>query len=119
MVQYKPVTVYSNGSGTTGTISLSQSAANYTHCRITYKNSDGQYGSTTICGISNANCTTYGTVIRRTNNGDTFMANSALYTISNTTITPSRNYQTNMKHNGATNTWDANYLSIVKVELWS
>ena len=47
------------------------------------------------------------------------MANSALYNISASTITPSRNMQSNMANGGSINTNDANYLAITKVELWN
>lgn len=115
----KHTVAYSNTSGTSGTVTLSASAANYKNIRITYKNDDGQYGSTTISNISNANGTTYGTIVRKDSGNSSIMLNSALFAVSGTSITISRNTQANVKFGSALNTSDANKLSITKVELWS
>lgn len=113
-----PVIAYNNASGTSGTVTMSESAASYKNIRISYKNDDGQYGSTTVSQISNANCTTYGTIVRKTSNNDTIMLNSALFTISGKTITISRNTQANVIF-GKTSSNDANKLNITKVEMWN
>lgn len=112
------LTAYNNSSGTSGTVTLSYSANNYKHIRITYKNDDGQYGSTTFSGVSNANCTTYGTIVRKNSSDSWIMLNSALFVVNNTTITISRNTQANVKF-GSENTTDPNKLYITKVEVWS
>lgn len=118
-VQCKPVVAYSNEAGTTGTVSLSVDVGNYNHIRITYKNSDEQYGSTTISGITNANCTTYGTIVRSTASGGTMLINGALFNVSGTTITISRNIQLNAVYDGSNSKDIANTLAITKVELWN
>ena len=117
--QAKPVVAYSNRSGTTGTVTLSVNAQNYKHIRITYKNSDNQYNTTTLAAIDGASGTFFGTIIRRTASGNTLMINSALFNVSGSTITITRNMQSNLVHNGSINTWDENYLAITKVELWN
>lgn len=114
----KHTVAYSNASGTSGTVTLLASAANYKNIRISYKNDDGQYGSTTFSGVSNANCTTYGTIVRKNSNDSWIMLNSALFVVNNTTITISRNTQANVKF-GSANTTDPNKLYITKVEVWS
>lgn len=113
-----PVIAYSNSSGTSGTVTMSESASNYKNIRISYKNDDGQYGSTTFSGVSNANCTTYGTIVRKNSSDSWIMLNSALFVVNNTTITISRNTQANVKF-GSANTTDSNKLYITKVEVWS
>lgn len=113
-----PVTAYSNSSGTSGTVTLSYNVSDYTHIRITYKNSDSQYGATEHGGISNATGTFYGTIIRQTTSGGTLLINSALFTVSGKTITISRNQQTNITSSSVVLN-DANYLYITKVELWN
>lgn len=118
-LQEKTVTAYANTSGTTGTVTLSVSAGNYNHIRITYKNSDGQYGSTTIGGVNNANCTTYGTIVRKNGDNSAILINSALFTVSGNTITISRNSQANMWFGDNDNASDNNALYITKVELWN
>ena len=113
-------TAYNNASGTSGTVTMSSgaTATNYKNIRITYKNDDGQYGSTTVSGISNVNCTTYGTIVRKDSSNSSIMLNSALFAISGTIITISRNTQANVKF-GSANTTDTNKLYITKVELWN
>lgn len=113
-----PLIAYSNSSGTSGTVTLSASSTNYKNIRITYKNDDAQYGSTTFSGISNANGTIYGTIVRKTSNNDSVILNSALFTINGTTITISRNSQANIIF-GKTSSSDTNKLYITKVELWN
>lgn len=113
-----PVIAYNNASGTSGTVTMSESAASYKNIRISYKNDDGQYGSTTVSQISNANCTTYGTILRKTSSNDAIMLNSALFTVSGKTITISRNTQANVVF-GKTSSNDANKLNITKVEMWN
>lgn len=118
-IQAKPVVAYSNASGTTGTVTLSVSAANYTHIRISYKNTDGQIGSTTFSGTSNAQGTTYGTIIRKNGADGAIMINSALFNVSGTSITIARNSQANIYFGGTEDKSDSNTLAIIKVELWN
>lgn len=114
----KHTVAYSNTSGTSGTVTLSASATNYKNIRISYKNDDEQYGTTTFSGVSNANGTTYGTIVRKNNNNSKILLNSALFTVSGTTITISKNTQANIGF-GSENFSDANKLYIIKVELWN
>lgn len=114
----KHTVAYSNTSGTSGTVRLSASATNYKNIRIFYKNDDEQYGTTTFSGVSNANGTTYGTIVRKNNSNSKILLNSALFTVSGTTITISRNTQASIGF-GSENSSDANKLYIIKVELWN
>lgn len=113
-----PVIAYSNSSGTSGTVTMSESASNYKSIRISYKNDDEQYGTTTFSSVSNANGTTYGTIVRKNNSNSKILLNSALFTVSGTTITISRNTQASIGF-GSENSSDANKLYIIKVELWN
>ena len=47
-VQMKPTNLYNNTTGTTGTVTLSQTAANFTYLRIYYRNDNNRYGSITV-----------------------------------------------------------------------
>ena len=114
-----PVVAYSNSSGTSGTATLSQSCVNYSNIRITYKNDDGQYGSTTVSATGNlSDFTTYGTIVRATSTNNSLMLNSALFLVSGTTITVNRNIQGNFVFGGAISQ-NGNKLYITKVELWN
>lgn len=114
----KPVVAYENVNGTNGTVTLSVSATKYKSCRITYKNSDGQYGSTTVSHIGDTTCTTYGTIIRKNGNNTAIMINSALFVISGNAISIQRNSQINTYIGGSSDN-DSNQLYITKVELWN
>lgn len=104
--------LYDNSTGTTGTVTLSSSSANFIYLEIYYKNADGQYGSVRVNAPNGK--TTYGTIIRKTSGDTAVLINSALFAISGTTITPSRNSQANIYFSGSSNS-DTNTLSIVKV----
>lgn len=117
-IQGKPVVAYSNSSGTSGTVTLSKDAGYYKNIRISYKNSDNQFNSTTLSDPSNVNGVFSGSIIRRSSDGDDLMINSALFNVSGTTITISRNNQTDI-NSSRVNFDEANYLYITKVELWN
>lgn len=107
--------VYSNSSGNSGTITLYESAADFSSFRIIYKNSDGQLGSSIVEGMSNPNAEeSYGTVIRYNSNMDSLMINSVLFSVSGTTLTLSRNNQVIFYNNGAT-MQDGNKIYVTKV----
>lgn len=117
-IQGKPVIAYSNASGTSGTVTLSASSASYKHIRITYKNDDDQYNTTTVSGIGSAQGDFFGTVIRKDSSNTAIMINSALFGVIDTTITISRNSQANITFGSSSNS-DTNKLYITKVELWN
>lgn len=117
-IQGKPVIAYSNTSGTSGTVTLSYNSANYKKIRITYRNDDEQYNTTTLAAINSPQATLFGSIIRRNSGGSGLLINSALFAVSGTTITISRNMQSNL-YSGSANFNDANYLYITKVELWN
>lgn len=113
ILQAKPVVAYSNESGTTGTVTLSETSANFTLLEIHYKNSDGQYGSTTVYSPNGK--TTYGTIVRSTASGGIMLINGALFSVSETTITISRNIQLDAVYNGSNEKDTSNILAITKV----
>ena len=47
-IQCKPTNLYNNSSGATGTITLSQTAANFNYIEIFYRNNDNRYSSTRV-----------------------------------------------------------------------
>lgn len=113
-----PKTVYSNASGTSGTVTLSANTANYKNIRITYKNDDGQYNATTVSGIDSAQGDFFGTIIRKDSDNECIMINSAIFGVYGTTISISRNSQANVYFDGSSAN-DQNKLYITKVELWN
>lgn len=113
-----PKTVYSNASGTSGTVTLSANTANYKNIKITYKNDDNQHNTTTLSCIDTAQGSLFGTIIRKDSDNECIMINCALFNVTGTTITISRNSQANIYFGGSSDN-DTNKLYITKVELWN
>ena len=116
-----PKVLYSNGSGTSGTVSLSASTEGWKNIRISYKNGDNQHGSTVFTAndaYSVNGKTTYGTIVRKDSDNNTLMINSALFNLSGTTITITRNSQGNI-YMGGSSASDSNELKITRVEVWN
>lgn len=105
-------TLFEDDEGDYQSVTLSDSAANYSYMEIYYKNDDGQYGYQKVYEPNGK--TTFGTVIRK-NSGDTnIMINSALFNISEEVITITRNSQANV-YFGSKNNSDNNKIYITKV----
>ena len=111
-IQCKPTTLYDNNSGTTGTVTLSQTAASFTYLEIFYKKSD-IYSSTTV----------YSPNEKSANLNISYLANSTTYQnigkvvkISGTSITKTSEAYNNVS-NGATGVIGAsnNEIYITKV----
>lgn len=91
--------LYSSASGTAGTVTLSDSAANYTYLEIFYRSSgDNACGSVKVYS-PNGKLVHLGTIHYV---ADYDYAKFALVTVSGETITFSQNYQITLKNNGAT-----------------
>lgn len=111
-IQAKPKSLYDNGSGTTGTVTLSETSEHFTYLEIFYKNEDGQFSSTRVYSPNGK--TTNGTIIRKNSDNTCIMLNSVLWAISGTSITPSRNSQANIYFGGSSDN-DTNTIRVVKV----
>ena len=90
--------LYDNASGTAGTVTLSDSAENYTYLEIFYRSSgDNAYGSVKVFS-PNGKLVHLGTIHYV---ADYDYAKFALVSISGTSITFSQNYQITLKNNGS------------------
>ena len=106
--------LYDNTSGTTGTITLSQSAANFSYMRVYYRDSDALYGSVDVYSpngkslwLSSAAIESHGTYFKRAN-----------IKISGNSITFTKNTEATIK--GSTyNFYTGNYIYITRVEAWN
>lgn len=91
--------LYNNTSGTTGTVTLSDSAANYTYLEIFYRSSgDNACGSVKVFS-PNGKLVHLGTIHYI---ADYDYAKFALVSVSGSMITFSQNYQITLKNNGST-----------------
>lgn len=91
--------LYDNTSGTAGTVTLSDSAANYTYLEIFYRSSgDNACGSVKVFS-PNGKLVHLGTIHYI---ADYDYAKFALVSVSGTMITFSQNYQITLKNNGST-----------------
>lgn len=91
--------LYSSASGTAGTVTLSDSAANYTYIEIFYRSSgDNAFGSVKVYS-PNGKLVHLGAIHYI---ADYDYAKFALVNVSGATITFSQNYQITLKNNGST-----------------
>lgn len=112
-IQCKPTVLYDNATGTTGTVTLSQTAANFTYLDIYFKK-DNTYGYTRIYSPNNKtialNRSTYGNGIFQT------VTKSAL--INAKSITNSSAGYGNIYNAGGAYAEAENQIYIVRVEGW-
>ncbi len=94
----KPVELYNNTSGSNGTITLSDSSANYRYIEIYYKSNDNYYNSVKVQNPNNKSITLMNMTPVSTN----IYIKSTLIEISGATITPraNRTYEVNIDTTG-------------------
>lgn len=113
-IQLEGEVLYNNTSGTTGTVTLSDSAANYYYLEIFYKNNDGFHSSTKVWSPNGkdvvlVSCTPI-------NDNHNCYLKSTQYSISGTKITPEKYSEVAFYAKGDLNVDDSeNRISIVKV----
>lgn len=90
-VSAKPITLYSSSSGTIGTITLSESAANFTYLEIFYTDNNSRQSNSAKIYAPNGKYITLSCVEPATNNSEPRMyIRSSGWTISGTAVTPGR-----------------------------
>lgn len=115
-IQAKPISLYNNSSGTTGTVTLSESAANFTYIEIFYKNTQYNYYNSMKIFSANGKICNLNTIHVFSNSG-TAAIDSRKVKISGTSI---NNESGTDDDYGSLNTWNnsiskSNRISIVKV----
>jgi hypothetical protein len=117
----RPVVLYSDSTGTNGTVTLSKSSANYTHMKIYYRDDGGR------CGAQEVYIPNGKTISLRVLSGDSgqFFVNHGAFTIRGTTITPDSTYYGTFMHISSTDMgthWDKltmnHVIYITRVEAW-
>lgn len=78
-----PVVLYNNSSGSNGTITLSETSANFSYIEIFYRNNDNQYNSIKVYQPNGKNVSLISMFV---NNELNYVLKSARATISNNTI---------------------------------
>lgn len=112
----KPTTLYNNSSGTTGTVTLSQSAANFDHIRIAFGYpTDSVYQSITVC---NPNGKYTQLCIPETSGSNGWVIGRNVY-ISGTSIATRGNWYGEGRVNDSYGWSNTNGTSIYKVEGWN
>ena len=116
-LQTKERTLYENNSGTTGTVTLSDSTANYNCIEIFYKTNDNLYGSCKVNSANGKNIVI--TSSMPTNDSGNCYLKSTQYSISGTKITPQKYSEVALYTKGDLKV-DAseNRITIVKVVGW-
>ena len=108
---YRAKSLYDNSSGTNGTVTLSETSANFTYLEVYYKDYDGHYNSTRIYSPNGKMIWFEGGWINDQNKGGNIKY--AYSTISGTSMTKTRYTQVGV---GSTPSSDAvNYIYVVKV----
>lgn len=116
-LQASDIVLYENNSGSTGTITLSDTAENYYYLEIFYKNNDGYYGSIKVSNPNGKDVVLIST--NPSNSNGNFYLKSTQLSISGTKITPEKYSEVSMFTGGdlSINT-STNRISIVKVLGW-
>lgn len=115
-LQTKERTLYENNSGTTGTVTLSDSTANYRYIEIYYKTNDNYFGSTKVYDANGKNVVLL--LSNPTNNSARSYLKSTQYNISGTKLTPQKYSEVRLDAGGVTVDEASNLISIVKVVGW-
>lgn len=116
-LQAGDIVLYNNSSGSTGTITLSDTSENYYYLEIFYRNNDGYNSSTKVLNPNGKDVVLVSTNPANTN-GNAYLK-STQYSISGTKITPEKYSEVSMFTGGdlSINT-STNRISIVKVLGW-
>ena len=105
-------TLYDNTSGTTGTVSLSESAANYSHLEIFFKSNDGIYNS---MKIDNPNGKKVHLGVSTPFSYSICYLKSTTVTINETTISVDAYSEVAIPTSGAVSVANTNVISIIRV----
>lgn len=115
-VSAKPTQLYNNASGSSGTITLSSSAANYNHMRIYYKHSDDNTYSSVDVYSPNSKLVLL-TIIEATSSAAWIVGR--LVQISGTSVSTYNNWYGEQNTTTGASYSHTNYVSIVRVEGWN
>ena len=110
----KATVLYNSTNGTTGTVSLSASAANYNHMRIYFRANDGNNQVNSVDVYSPNGKTASLSLVSPDNNG--IWVNGAQVAISGTSITRTSNKNA---HIGTNQTSTTQVIMIIRVEAWN
>lgn len=115
------VVAYSNGSGTTGTITLSYDASKYNHMRVSYKFNGNEYCSNTFSDVGYVGGYYWVGITQTASSDEYTYARSCLINVNGKTITLQRNRSTGFSKtdNDIYTPGGDNNLYITKVELWN
>lgn len=118
IIQCKPISLYDNSTGTKGTVTLSQTAANFTYLEIFYKisQSETSYKSATIYS-PNGKYVNLEAVLRASNQTVNYIF-STIYSISGTTMTVKWSGRSYFYNDSTNSIATDNGINIVKVVGW-
>lgn len=113
IIQCKPTSLYNNSTGTTGTVTLSDSAANYSYLEIFVKNNDNFYQSVKVADPNNKNVS----LTTNTQVGEILYLKNKTILISGKSISTVSNYYSQVQINASLQLGysKSNLIYIVKV----
>ena len=117
IIQCKPINLYNNSSGTSGTVSLSETAANFYYIEIFFRTNDGTDYVSSV-RVYSPNGKTVGLNYVLADTGTSIYQKYAMAQISGTSITLSRQRE-HYYYNGSTvNVTSATTIYVVRVDGW-
>lgn len=117
MEKIEATILYNNSSGSTGTITLSNSAANYSYIEVFYKTNDNLYGSHKVNNPNGKNIIITSSMPKN-DSGNCYLK-STQYSISGTKITPQKYSEVGLYKGGSLKVdGSKNRISIVKILGW-
>lgn len=118
-IQCKPTSLYDNNTGTTGTITLSQTVANFTYVDVFYsKNGDTAFQSVRVYTGHTNNLNSISCITGYLMNGMSVQINATIIKLSGTSLTHVYNGGVNLYTNPSIGVFTGNELQIKKVVGW-
>lgn len=114
-IQLKPTQLYNNATGTNGTVTLSQTAANFTYLEIFFYRTSWNYYNSTRVYSPNGKIANLVTISRSPTSSNYFNLGSKNVTISGTSITVKEETSTNVVNGGSTSVADGKSIYISRV----
>lgn len=120
-IQIKPIIAYSNESGTTGTITLSEDASKYKYMRVSYLYEGNEFSSNTFSNIDNIGGYYWLSCASSANEDNYNYIHHCLLNVNGKTVTLSRNNAVGLnKETDAIYTPSGdNNIYVQKIELWN
>lgn len=114
-IQLQPVSLYDNSSGTTGTVTLSETSANFTYIEIFFRDTSNTYGSKSVKVYSPNGKNALLDLVSEDGTNQNLRLNTAIAKISGTSITKANTQVMYILKSGTQDHYNVNEILIYKV----